>query len=118
MVPQVCLSSTFAIYESEDIAYVYGNVLILADSILFLVLIFTLLIMHSCQRYLLEQRAVIDVDSGKYLNEDGDIRSVSVEITEPYCFVSITISTDYTKILLWKHLDFLADHLSFRFFFS
>ncbi|CAA6669779.1 unnamed protein product [Spirodela intermedia] len=28
------------------------------------------------QRYLLEQRAVIDVDSGKYLNEDHDLRSV------------------------------------------
>ncbi|XP_024029713.1 ATP-dependent DNA helicase SRS2-like protein At4g25120 [Morus notabilis] len=28
------------------------------------------------QRYLLEQRAVIDVDGGKYLNEENDIRSV------------------------------------------
>ncbi|KAF4346564.1 hypothetical protein G4B88_028545 [Cannabis sativa] len=28
------------------------------------------------QKYLLEQRAVVDVDAGKYLNEDNDIRSV------------------------------------------
>ncbi|GLU20859.1 hypothetical protein SLE2022_370370 [Rubroshorea leprosula] len=28
------------------------------------------------QKYLLEQRAVIDVDGGKYLNEDSDLRSV------------------------------------------
>lgn len=29
------------------------------------------------QKYLLEKRAVVDVDNGKLLNEDSDIRSVS-----------------------------------------
>jgi hypothetical protein len=32
---------------------------------------------HLWQQYLLEKRAVIDNDGGKFLNEDNDIRSVS-----------------------------------------
>lgn len=33
------------------------------------------------KKYLLEQRAIIDVDGGKLLNEDNDIRSVSMEFS-------------------------------------
>ena len=32
---------------------------------------------YEFQKYLLEQRAITDVDGGTFLNEDYDIRSVS-----------------------------------------
>lgn len=34
----------------------------------------------TLQKYLLEQRAVVDVDGGKLLNEDNDLRSVSKHV--------------------------------------
>ncbi|XP_047320013.1 ATP-dependent DNA helicase SRS2-like protein At4g25120 [Impatiens glandulifera] len=44
------------------------------------------------QKYLLEQRAVIDIDGGKLLNEDNDVRSVIQHLLDD---VSEFISTQY-----------------------
>ncbi|OMO52269.1 DNA helicase, UvrD/REP type [Corchorus olitorius] len=47
----------------------------------------------AMQKYLLEQRAVIDVDGGKLLNEDNDVRSVLQYLLDD---VSDFLSTQFT----------------------
>ncbi|KAK7840511.1 atp-dependent dna helicase srs2-like protein [Quercus suber] len=47
------------------------------------------------QKYLLEQRAVIDVDGGKFLNEDNDIRSVLQYLLDD---VSEFLSTKFVAV--------------------
>lgn len=59
-----------------------------------------LIVVRACcfpiglQIYLLEQRAVIDVEGGKFLNEDHDRRSVSLlklSITKIWSFISSSL---------------------------